>query len=44
MRLMNLQKPDGAWLNDQQARWWEKETPLVTAYSILALEIIHRGL
>ena len=44
MRLLNLQKPDGSWLNDQQARWWEKETPLVTAYSILALEIIHRGL
>lgn len=44
MKLINLQKPDGSWLNDQAARWWEKETALVTAYSVIALEIIHRGL
>jgi squalene-hopene/tetraprenyl-beta-curcumene cyclase len=44
MHLINLQKPDGSWLNDQHARWWEKETPLVTAYCLIALELIHRGL
>lgn len=44
MKLINLQKPDGSWLNDQTARWWEKETALVTAYSVIALELIHRGL
>ena len=44
LRLINLQKADGSWLNDEQARWWEKEAPLVTAYSVLTLEIIHRGL
>lgn len=44
MRLLNLRKSDGSWLNDQQARWWEKETPSVTARSVLALEIIQRGL
>ncbi len=44
MKLINLQKTDGSWLNDQTARWWEKETALVTAYSVIALELIHRGL
>ena len=42
-KLLNLQKSNGTWENDN-ARWWEKETPLVTAYSIIALELIHRGL
>ncbi len=44
MKLLNLQQADGSWTNDQHARWWEKETALVTAYSIIALELIHRGL
>lgn len=43
LRLMNLQKPDGSWANDN-ARWWEKETPLTTSYSLIALELIWRGL
>ncbi len=43
LRLMNLQKPDGSWLNDN-ARWWEKETPLTTSYSLIALELVWRGL
>jgi squalene-hopene/tetraprenyl-beta-curcumene cyclase len=43
LRLMNLQKPDGSWINDN-ARWWEKETALTTSYSLLSLEIIWRGL
>ncbi len=43
LRLMNLQKPDGSWMNDN-ARWWEKETPLTTSYSLIALELIWRGL
>lgn len=43
LRLMNLQKPDGSWLNDN-ARWWEKETPLTTSYSLIALEMVWRGL
>ncbi len=44
MKFINLQKSDGSWLNDQHARWWEKETALVTAYSVISLELIHRGL
>ena len=43
LRLMNLQKPDGSWTNDN-ARWWEKETPLTTSYSLIALEMVWRGL
>ena len=43
LRLMNLQKPDGSWMNDN-ARWWEKETALTTSYSLLSLEIIWRGI
>ncbi|MBI5802044.1 MAG: cycloartenol synthase [Verrucomicrobia bacterium] len=43
LRLMNLQQKDGSWSNDN-ARWWEKETALTTSYSIIALEMIWRGL
>jgi len=42
-RLIDLQKNDGSWQNDN-GRWWEKDTNLVTAYSVLALEIIYRGM
>jgi squalene-hopene/tetraprenyl-beta-curcumene cyclase len=38
-RLLNLQSPDGSWVNSN-GRWWEKDPVLVTAYSILALEQI----
>jgi squalene-hopene/tetraprenyl-beta-curcumene cyclase len=44
MRLINLQKPDGSWLNDQQGRWWEKDPALVTSYTVLALERLYPGL
>lgn len=43
MKLMNLQKPDGSWVNNN-ARWWEKDPVLVTSYCVLALERIHRDL
>lgn len=43
LRLMNLQKRDGSWENDN-ARWWEKETALTTSYSLIALEMVWRGL
>jgi squalene-hopene/tetraprenyl-beta-curcumene cyclase len=43
MRLINLQKNDGSWQNDN-GRWWEKDANLVTAYSVLTLEIIYRGM
>ena len=43
LRLMNLQNRDGSWANDN-ARWWEKDPALVTAYGMLTLEIIKQGL
>jgi squalene-hopene/tetraprenyl-beta-curcumene cyclase len=43
MRLINLQRPDGTWANTN-ARWWEKDPNLVTAYAVLSLDIIHRGI
>jgi squalene-hopene/tetraprenyl-beta-curcumene cyclase len=42
-RLINLQQKDGSWMNDN-GRWWERDPALVTAYAVLSLEIIHRGL
>ena len=44
LQLINLQKTDGHWINDQHARWWENDPALVTSYSLLALEAIYRDL
>jgi squalene-hopene/tetraprenyl-beta-curcumene cyclase len=43
MKLINVQQKDGSWSNDN-GRWWERDPALVTAYSVLALEILYRGL
>ena len=43
LRLINLQRTDGSWANTN-ARWWEKDPNLVTAYAVLSLDIIHRGI
>jgi squalene-hopene/tetraprenyl-beta-curcumene cyclase len=43
LKLINLQKPDGSWANDN-GRWWEKDPALVTAYSVIALEMVYRKL
>ncbi len=43
LRLINLQRTDGTWANTN-ARWWEKDPNLVTAYAVLSLDIIHRGI
>lgn len=43
MRLIDLQKADGSFQNET-GRWWEKDSNLVTAYAVLALEIIERKL
>ena len=43
MKLINLQRGDGSWFNDN-GRWWEKDPALVTAYAVLALEMMCRGL
>jgi squalene-hopene/tetraprenyl-beta-curcumene cyclase len=43
LRLMNLQNADGSWVNEEN-RWWEKDPHLVSAYAVLALDILWRGL
>jgi len=42
LKLINLQQNDGFWVNSN-GRWWEKDPVLVTAYSVLSLEMIHSG-
>jgi squalene-hopene/tetraprenyl-beta-curcumene cyclase len=41
LRLINLQKRDGSWENDN-GRWFEKDPALVTSYAMLTLEMIAR--
>ena len=43
LRLLNLQKRDGSWENNN-GRWWEKDPALVTSYAMLTLEMIARDL
>jgi squalene-hopene/tetraprenyl-beta-curcumene cyclase len=43
LKLLNLQQRDGSW-NNNNGRWREKDAPLVTAYAVLSLEVIWRGL
>jgi squalene-hopene/tetraprenyl-beta-curcumene cyclase len=43
MKIINLQQRDGSWANENN-RWMEKDPNLVTAYSLIALELIHRGI
>ncbi len=43
-KLLDLQKSDGSWVNDDSGRWMEKDAVLVTSYGVLTLEQIYRGL
>ncbi len=43
-RLLDLQNSDGSWINQKSGRYWEKDPNLVTAYAVITLEILHRGL
>ena len=43
MKLINLQQNDGSWSNGN-GRWWERDPNLVTAYAVIALEMIYRGI
>lgn len=43
MRLIKRQRADGSWQNDNGHRW-EKDPNLVTAYAVMSLEIIYRGM
>lgn len=41
-KLINLQNSDGSWANKASGRWMESDPVLVTAYTVLALEQVHR--
>ena len=43
LKLLNLQNKDGFWVNENN-RWWEKDPVLATSYTIIALEILYKGL
>jgi hypothetical protein len=43
LKLINLQKADGFWANEN-GRWWEKDPILDSAYAVTALEIIENKL
>ncbi len=43
LKLINLQNQDGFWVNENN-RWWEKDPVLATSYTIIALDIIYKGL
>jgi squalene-hopene/tetraprenyl-beta-curcumene cyclase len=43
LRLINLQRADGSWENDN-GRWWEKDPALVTSYAVITLRILSREL
>jgi squalene-hopene/tetraprenyl-beta-curcumene cyclase len=40
LKLINLQKDDGSWQNENN-RWWEKDQALVTSYNVITLRLIH---
>jgi squalene-hopene/tetraprenyl-beta-curcumene cyclase len=43
LKLINLQNADGSWANEN-GRWWEKDPALVTAYSLIALDLVQKRL
>ena len=43
LKLISAQNADGSWINDN-ARWMEKDSVLVTTYCVMSLEIIFRKL
>jgi squalene-hopene/tetraprenyl-beta-curcumene cyclase len=43
MKLINLQKTDGSWSNENN-RWWEHDPALVTSYSVMSLEMLYHQL
>lgn len=41
-KLLSLQSADGSWVNNDSPRWWEGNSNLVTAWSVIALNIVAR--
>lgn len=42
IRLLSLQAEDGSWVNTSSTRWWEGDKNLVTAWSVIALNLAVR--
>lgn len=43
-KLLNIQKGDGSWINDEAARWMEGDAVLTTGYILMALARVHQSL
>jgi len=43
-KMLSLQRDDGSWINQFEARWFEGNSSLVTAYSLLSLANCRRDL
>ncbi|MCS1409204.1 MAG: hypothetical protein M2R45_02384 [Verrucomicrobia subdivision 3 bacterium] len=43
LKMLDLQRSEGQWVNDN-ARWWEKDAVLVTAYGLLTVQNLYRSL
>jgi squalene-hopene/tetraprenyl-beta-curcumene cyclase len=41
-KLISLQESDGSWVNNDSPRWWEGDRNLVTAWSVIALNLVVR--
>jgi len=41
-KLISLQDKDGSWINNDSPRWWEGNRDLVTAWSVIALNLVVR--
>lgn len=41
-KLLSLQNKDGSWVNNDSPRWWEGNRDLVTAWSVIALNLVVR--
>lgn len=44
LKVMSTQQTDGSWINEESNRWMENNPVLVTAYSLLSLQHVHRNL
>jgi squalene-hopene/tetraprenyl-beta-curcumene cyclase len=43
-KLLNIQKGDGSWVNDEAGRWMESDAILTTGYILMALARVHQSL
>lgn len=43
-KLLNIQKGDGSWINDEASRWMEGDSVLTTGYILMALARVHQSL